>query len=115
VALVVEDHHLIRKGLAETLQDAGCEVIEAADAAEALLQVARRCDIKAVLADVVMPGSFDGLELARQVHSGWPAIHLILTSWRPIADLGPMPPDTWFVPKPYDARVFPNRLSAMLN
>jgi hypothetical protein len=41
-----------------------------------------RNDIRAVFTDVHMPGSMDGLRLARVVMNRWPPVALIVTSGR---------------------------------
>jgi CheY-like chemotaxis protein len=49
-----------------------------AESALAILE--DRKDIRIVFADIHMPGSMDGLRLARVVRNRWPPIELILTS-----------------------------------
>src|ERR1700712_5056826 len=82
LVLLVEDEALIRMMTCECLQDAGLRVIEAADGHEALRAVRDNPDIDLIFTDVNMPGSVDGLELARRVHSTRPDIEIILTSGR---------------------------------
>ena len=64
MVLVVEDEAIIRLMLVDELEDAGFAVIEAegADAAVAILRNGAK--ICAVVTDVKMPGSMDGLGLA---------------------------------------------------
>jgi CheY-like chemotaxis protein len=64
--LIVEDHADIRRLIRMTLEFEDCEIHEAADAA-AGLALARRLRPDVVLADVMMPGALDGLELCRAV------------------------------------------------
>lgn len=80
--LVVEDETLIRMVGAEILEDAGFDVLEAADADEALRILQAHDDVLLLFSDVDMPGSMDGLDLARVVHERWPDIRLLLTSGR---------------------------------
>ena len=63
--LIVEDEGLIRLSAAKMIADAGFEVIEAADADEAIRILESRTDIRVVFTDIQMPGSMDGLKLAR--------------------------------------------------
>ena len=64
VVLVVEDELLPRLNAAETIGDAGFEVVEAANADEAIAVLEARPDIHVVFTDIQMPGSMDGLKLA---------------------------------------------------
>jgi CheY-like chemotaxis protein len=62
------------------LQAHGAQVVRAADAAEALQRMAAEPPFDAVLSDVVMPGSADGLALARQLKREHPALPVLLIS-----------------------------------
>lgn len=73
VILVVEDEALLRMLAHDHFEDAGFEVLEAANGPEALEILAERPDIRAVLTDVQMPGNLDGLELARTFRASAPA------------------------------------------
>jgi two-component system, response regulator PdtaR len=76
--LVVEDETLIRLLLAEN----GFSVLEAMDADVALKVLESRPDVKLLFTDVQMPGSLNGMDLARQVHARWPHVLLVITSGR---------------------------------
>jgi two-component system, response regulator PdtaR len=67
VVLVVEDEVLIRMNATDMIVEAGFEAIAASDADEAIRILERRNDIRAVFTDVQMPGSMDGMRLARMV------------------------------------------------
>ena len=62
--LIVEDDFLTRMHAAEMIADAGFDVVESANADEAILVLEVRLDITVVFTDIQMPGSMDGLELA---------------------------------------------------
>jgi CheY-like chemotaxis protein len=64
------------------VEKAGFEAIEAIDADEAIRILESRNDIRAVFTDIQMPGSMDGLKLARAVRDRWPPVALIVTSGR---------------------------------
>ena len=64
------------------IEDAGFEVIEAGNADEAIQILERRSDVRVVFTDIHMPGSMDGLKLARAVRNRWPPIKIIVTSGR---------------------------------
>ena len=78
--LVVEDDLLSRLHASNLVEDAGYIAIEAANADEAIAILESRKDIRIVFTDIDMPGSMDGLKLARAIRHRWPPIELILTS-----------------------------------
>ena len=99
--LLVEDEVLVRMMLADQLREAGCTVVEASDADEALLLLRQNLvRIDLVISDVRMPGSMDGLGLARVIRSECPELKIILMSGhhRPLEG----PDYDAFFPKPYD-------------
>jgi len=67
VVLIVEDDFLLRMNAAEMIGASGFDVVEAANADEAIAILEARPDIRVVFTDVQMPGSMDGLKLARFV------------------------------------------------
>jgi two-component system, response regulator PdtaR len=77
--LVVEDEILVRMVISDKLREAGYTVVEAAGSEEAL-NVLAQLDVKLILSDVQMPGSMDGIGLARVVRSAYPAVKIVLTS-----------------------------------
>jgi CheY-like chemotaxis protein len=98
--LVVEDEFLIRLTISDELIAAGFRVIQAASADEALRVLQGGIAVDLVLTDVRMPGSLDGLELARRVRANWPMLKVIMVS----GDLLMIPADgsiDLFFPKPY--------------
>ena len=101
VILVVEDEWLLRMDAAEMIIAAGFEVVEAIDADQAIEILESRCDIAMVFTDVQMPGSMDGLKLARAVRGRWPPIKIIATSG--LVDVGEkdLPEGGRFLSKPY--------------
>lgn len=102
VILVVEDEALIRMGAVQLLEEAGFEVVEAHSAHDAMDILESRTDIRAVFTDINMPGSWDGLKLARMVRDRWPPIHLIVTSGQMSYSTDDLPPRGRFIRKPYD-------------
>lgn len=99
--LIVEDDPLIRWSGVETLEEAGFEVLEAANADEAVTLLESRNDILVLFTDVDMPGRMDGLELARMAHQRWPWMHIIIASGRREPQRRRMPDNGRFVSKPY--------------
>jgi DNA-binding NarL/FixJ family response regulator len=77
---LVDDHTVLREGLARALASSGFEVIGEAGDGPAALAALARCEPEVMLTDVSMP-SMDGVELARQVardHSGVKVIMLTM-------------------------------------
>jgi DNA-binding NarL/FixJ family response regulator len=79
--LIVDDHPLIREGLANVLRelDNDLAVIEAENAAEALAAIARADAISLILLDLVLPG-VDGLSLLTQVREARPEVPVVVLS-----------------------------------
>jgi CheY-like chemotaxis protein len=101
VILIVEDELLLRLDSAETIEHAGFEVIQAANADEAIAILNARLDIHVVFTDIQMPGSMDGLKLARFVRNRWPPIKIVATSGRVVVGNDDLPVGSVFLPKPY--------------
>lgn len=106
VVLLVEDEAIIRMILADELEDAGFAVVEADGADAAIAVFAGRRDIGAVVTDVSMPGSMDGLGLARWMREHAPTVPIIITSgFVAIHDLAAINPAiVRVVAKPYSCR-----------
>ena len=97
--LVVEDEVLIRFDLSDHLRDCGFDVIEAANADEALEFLAS-VPIDVVVTDVRMPGSMDGIQLAHLLHRERPQIGVIVVSGH--ADADQVPSGVPVVAKPFN-------------
>jgi CheY-like chemotaxis protein len=102
VVLVVEDDYLLRLDAADMIKAAGFEVIEAANADEAIVILESRNDVAMVFTDIQMPGSMDGLRLARAIRGRWPPIKIITTSGQRIIEELDLPEGGRFLPKPYN-------------
>ena len=101
VILIVEDELLLRMDSAEVIEKAGLEVIQAANADEAIAILTARPDIHVVFTDIQMPGSMDGLKLARFVRNRWPPIKIVATSGHVRVEDDDLPAGSVFLPKPY--------------
>ncbi|MFT3966408.1 MAG: response regulator [Sphingobium sp.] len=97
--LVVDDDPLLRTFLAEGLRDAGMTVIEASNANEALTYCQSDAPVDLVFTDVQMPGSLDGIGLARRLSKTEPSIPVIVTSGAVPGDS--LDPEIPFIGKPY--------------
>lgn len=80
MVLVVEDEVLIRTMVADVLREEGLAVVEATTADEALVVLCGSIPIGALLTDIRMPGSMDGLELARVARDNSPSLKIVVLS-----------------------------------
>lgn len=101
VVLVVEDEPVLRMAAADMVEEAGFEVIEAADATQAVRLLETRPDIRIVFTDIDMPRGLDGMRLAAVIRDRWPPIEIILTSGHRAPSRADLPAGAVFFPKPY--------------
>jgi CheY-like chemotaxis protein len=100
--LLVEDEPLVRIFGVDVLEEAGYQVIEAANADLALKVLEADPRVVSVLVtDVHMPGSLDGCDLARIVEERWPWIRLVVTSGEAKLTSADVPDHGRFIPKPW--------------
>ena len=114
VVLIVEDEPLVRMMVIELFQDEGFEVLEAANADQALGIFGERDDVALLFTDVEMPGSIDGYALARWVHANRPAVKTMIVSGRALPRAGDVPDGAAFVGKPYDHEDVMRRVQTMM-
>ena len=96
IILVVEDEPLLRMQAVDMIEEEGFEVVEAADAIEAVAILERRLDISVVFTDIDMPRGMDGMKLAALIRDRWPPIHLIITSGHTNPPKASLPMDSVF-------------------
>lgn len=101
VVLVVEDEALILLNTVDDLENAGFQVLEAANAAVALRRLADRADITHLFTDIDLPGELDGVRLAIIVQERWPSVQIILTSGHMLPQKFDLSPNAKFFSKPY--------------
>ena len=106
--LVVEDEPLIRLLVIDILSEAGFEVLEAQDPAEALTVLKSDEQIDVLLTDVRMPGRMNGFELAEIAKRMRPELRVIVTSG--YSARGDLPSGTNFLCKPFSASDLVNRV-----
>jgi len=96
--LVVEDERLVRELLVEKLRDAGFDVLEAANGAEAIASFqSQNPDV--LLTDIRLPGGCDGWDLAERCRSAKPDIPVIYSTG--YSDQTRMVPGAVLLKKPY--------------
>jgi CheY-like chemotaxis protein len=78
--LVVDDDVLVRALIADVLRDAELLVIECGDADEALGVLRSGTVVELLFSDIRMPGSMDGIGLAKVVRTEFPDLKIVLTS-----------------------------------
>jgi len=101
VVLIVEDEFLLRMDAVEMVRNAGFDAVEASNADQAIAILEADLDIHVVFTDIQMPGSMDGLKLAKFVKDRWPPIKIVATSGRLRISGHDMPEGGRFLPKPY--------------
>src|ERR1700733_5970458 len=112
--LVVEAAGVLLMHAAGLLQDNGFSVVEAKNADDALKLLETRDDVRLLFTDIQMPGSCDGMDLARKVHTRWPHILLVITSGQLKPAQAEIPDHGRFVGKPYRANELVGELNDML-
>jgi DNA-binding response OmpR family regulator len=111
--LQVEDEALIQEIMADSLRDAGFDVIQAATGDEAIALVERQhSPLEALITDFHMPGTADGADVAAAVCAHYPDLPVIIASGRPDLCMRSWEWDCGyrFLGKPY----LPSQLVAML-
>ena len=79
-ALVVEDDAMVRRVASGHMASLGFDVIEAADAREALTMIDDLPEGSLVFSDIIMPGGMTGLDLVAQLQPRRPDLAIILTT-----------------------------------
>jgi len=100
VILVTEDDLLVRMVFGDILTEEGYRVLEASNAADALLLLEARSDIHLLLTDVNMPGAMNGFMLARLGQHSWAEIGIIITSGGATIGPGDVPDGAAWLRKP---------------
>jgi CheY-like chemotaxis protein len=101
VVLVVEDDFLLRMDAVDVVRAAGFEPVEAGSADEVIAILEAHPSIHVVFTDIQMPGSMDGLKLAKFVKDRWPPINVVATSGHIRVSEDDLPESGRFLPKPY--------------
>ena len=103
IALVVDDEPLVRMLMADTLEQMGFEVVQAASAREGLAAAERLTALHVAIVDVGLPDR-SGLELVKDLRAHWPELPVAIASGygRPAAGKFADDPRATALPKPFD-------------
>lgn len=95
-------------------EEAGFEVIQAANGEQALAALKARPDIRAVFTDVQMPGRPDGVALAHLVREVSPDCAIVIVSGRARPGPDELAAGARFVSKPYRGAAVVGMVSEMI-
>ena len=112
--LVIDDEPIIRLDARKILEDAGYVVTEAASADEAMPLLADGKTIEAILTDIDMPGTLDGLQLARWVDGLMPEVAIVIMSGHQLPRREDLPLKATFVAKPFSTSVLLQQVAEAL-
>jgi PAS domain S-box-containing protein len=114
--LIVDDDEQVMAVAVDIFDSLGYDVMTANDATEAIDILMRDRKIDLLFSDVMMPGSMNGTELAREARNLRPEIKILLASGFPMAALdkaGAALGETAFIAKPYRWTEIVDRLKSM--
>lgn len=109
VVVASEDELLVWMFTADRLDEAGCDVFQAANADEALTLLRTRSDVQVPVTDAEMPqGAMNGFALAKRAWEELPSGATTIASGRAHPEPGDLPPGAMFLSKPFDPTRVPN-------
>lgn len=100
VILVVEDDPLIRMDLLDMIEEFGYRTMAAENADSAIALLQQHTEIVAVVTDVDMPGSMNGIKLAGLINKRWPPCKLLVVSGAHDIAAADLPDGARFLSKP---------------
>ena len=100
-ALLVEDEEILRSLIVDALSLIDVEVVQCASADEALALLEAPNCLNLVITDICMPGSRDGVELAKIIWARWPDLPVILSSANRVVLEQQLPENASFLRKPW--------------
>jgi signal transduction histidine kinase len=98
--LFVEDDELVREAVVRGLQEAGFEVLVAANGDRALAMIEAGLDIDVAFSDIVMPGKISGIDLAGILRERRPGLPVVLATG--YTDQRATVPGVQVLAKPYE-------------
>ena len=111
--LVLDDEEAVREVTAETLRNAGCRVVEAADGEGALRALVEEPGIEAVVADFAMP-RMNGVEFAAHAERRRPGLPILFVTGYADIDAIAAVPEQRLIRKPFEREAMIERLCALL-
>ena len=100
-ALIVEDQPFIGLVASDILSESGFETFHAYDADDAVAALGEHPEIEVMVTEAALPGSVDGLELARRVARDRPDVRLVDTVAGPQLAQTDVPAGARVLHKPY--------------
>lgn len=102
VALIVEDDPDVRDLAAALLEETELDVVEVGSADAALAYLTHHGgEVAMMFADIRLPGTTDGNQLAKAACTLWPTVRIVLTSGDPGVLSDDLPDRVAFMPKPW--------------
>ena len=114
VILVLDDEDPVREVTAETLREAGCRVVEAANGAAAMEALAHEPEICAVVADFAMP-KMNGAAFAELAAAQRPDLPILFVTGYADIDAIAAVPEERLIRKPFAREVVVERLRVLLD
>jgi signal transduction histidine kinase/CheY-like chemotaxis protein len=111
--LFVEDDALVRETVARGLEEAGFEVLVAANGERALAMIEAGLDVDVAFSDIVMPGKISGIDLAGILHERRPGLPVVLATG--YTDQRATVPGVQVLAKPYEIGQLVALLSGLAN
>lgn len=115
--LVVEDSPNVREVAVHALEEAGFDVLAAADGREGLEVFESNPDIEVVFSDVIMPGGLTGIDMAERILEKSPQVPILLATGyteKSMKDRMLAKSEAVFISKPYDTEDLPGLIHAMM-
>lgn len=114
--LLAEDDHAMRTWLAKALTNAGHDVSDFSNGADAFTQLNSNPDYDLLLTDIVMPG-MDGIELAKKTQTLLPHIKTMFITGFAGMNLGNTPETTHSITmaKPFHLSELVSQVNALLD
>jgi len=114
--LYVEDDDAIRNVASEALREAGFEVIEARTADEAINYLNEPDGVGALVTDVRLPGTMDGIDLAHETRKAYPTMPVLVVSGyaaQITERLSDLYPPALFMTKPFSLRKLVTKMRSL--
>jgi DNA-binding response OmpR family regulator len=112
--LIVEDDPLVRVVLSAAIEDAGFDVTIADSGDDALRQLSCGLRPRAVVTDIEMAGSLDGIGLARWLTEYRAGTGILVVSGRQAPGAGDLPRGVQFLAKPFGLNRLLDAIQAIL-